>query len=744
MARIDELTSGVLQQGLNAGRFVGFGMIRLGRAGVGINPTLAENIQHFRSGTGLGATSPQRATPNMFAVGDTAGVQFIASSGGAVLETRFVTVLQVYYDSSNRWNIVVDLNPGNSDADIPAGTHNSRYQFITGMNLGAGEVTSTRNFNFDAGLTITNFRNVPFLGTDENGVVVAGMGGAFIYEQNVFPGDTDSSLSGTDADGREPTQGDFWINPSTLSVSAPGTAVYAPVIRVAPAVPAGSPANFVAYGGGPNVAIDASGIGIYNIEISHNRNSQVSPALGVASNPLVLAWRSGDAGAWTELSATVDSSPNGNQQRVRVANSIPFADYAAIPDGAQIGYRVSTRPGAVTEFEAGTYIYNGTEWRLLNRDTSTAALSDSYVTGGSTRINLAAGDVELVLNRNGGLGEATPIDLNVAPAYLQLPGDLTKTLPEHQPPVDIGEVGEVLRVVSVGGSHPGRGLAWDTVSSTISVTQEGDSAITGIDNVIFDNRHFDIRDLGSGDVEVVLTASAAGGGAGFQDEGAAVESPNPDTVEVGNGLTLTATNVGMVGETAKIDALDVTIIGSSGSANLNQLNVYSAPAIPPTFAYTFPDIMSSGSSPVRLIHSGDFLIMRNTNPTQAVTVLHSSRGVTHRINNVEEDLVIDPGEVITLVYSEDGNRTGESAETWIITHRTGAANVARWYTHTQTMAENSWTVNHNLGNTRPVITVYDDSGEVIIPDSITITNENSLAISFPGTTTVAGAVTIIG
>jgi hypothetical protein len=64
------------------------------------------------------------------------------------------------------------------------------------------------------------------------------------------------------------------------------------------------------------------------------------------------------------------------------------------------------------------------------------------------------------------------------------------------------------------------------------------------------------------------------------------------------------------------------------------------------------------------------------------------------------------------------------------------------YIHTQSIASNSWTVNHNLGTSLPIITVYDSSSNVIIPQEITSTSTSSLSITFPisltGFASVAG------
>ena len=203
----------------------------------------------------------------------------------------------------------------------------------------------------------------------------------------------------------------------------------------------------------------------------------------------------------------------------------------------------------------------------------------------------------------------------------------------------------------------------------LSVTEEGSAAITDITNITFDNRHFTVVDRSAGNAEIILTASAASGGASVQNVSGSTEAPDPATIIAGGGLSLTVTDEGSITETARIDGLDVTLIGSAGAANINQLNVYSSPAGSGR-SYTLPNVMSSGSSPQRIIGDGDFLVLKNASTTSDVTILTSALGVTHTIDGESGNIVLSPGEILTLVYSESGARNGSSGETWVTTHRT--------------------------------------------------------------------------
>jgi len=64
--------------------------------------------------------------------------------------------------------------------------------------------------------------------------------------------------------------------------------------------------------------------------------------------------------------------------------------------------------------------------------------------------------------------------------------------------------------------------------------------------------------------------------------------------------------------------------------------------------------------------------------------------------------------------------------------------------HTQTLANVTWSFAHNLGIERPVITVYDDANQVIIPEGIDGIDSNNIEIYFPisqlGYATAVGGV----
>jgi len=74
----------------------------------------------------------------------------------------------------------------------------------------------------------------------------------------------------------------------------------------------------------------------------------------------------------------------------------------------------------------------------------------------------------------------------------------------------------------------------------------------------------------------------------------------------------------------------------------------------------------------------------------------------------------------------------------------GAGAEGRTYVHPQLAASTTWTVNHNLNEYNPAITVYDINNNVIVPATITSTTSNQIVVTFPSAQTGKVSVTVGG
>jgi len=65
------------------------------------------------------------------------------------------------------------------------------------------------------------------------------------------------------------------------------------------------------------------------------------------------------------------------------------------------------------------------------------------------------------------------------------------------------------------------------------------------------------------------------------------------------------------------------------------------------------------------------------------------------------------------------------------------------YVHDQTSSSNTWTITHNLNTGSPIVQVYDDSGNMIIPGSVEPTSNNVIVIEF-NTSQLGRAIVMFG
>jgi len=63
------------------------------------------------------------------------------------------------------------------------------------------------------------------------------------------------------------------------------------------------------------------------------------------------------------------------------------------------------------------------------------------------------------------------------------------------------------------------------------------------------------------------------------------------------------------------------------------------------------------------------------------------------------------------------------------------------YVHEQTSTATTWTITHNLGEENVILQVYNDSNEMIIPDTVTPTDTNEIVMTF--NTAIAGRAIIM-
>lgn len=64
------------------------------------------------------------------------------------------------------------------------------------------------------------------------------------------------------------------------------------------------------------------------------------------------------------------------------------------------------------------------------------------------------------------------------------------------------------------------------------------------------------------------------------------------------------------------------------------------------------------------------------------------------------------------------------------------------YTHTQTSASTTWTIDHNLNTTSPIVQVYDGTTQkLIIPDDVEVTSNNQVVVTLSNA--ITGRATVM-
>jgi len=95
--------------------------------------------------------------------------------------------------------------------------------------------------------------------------------------------------------------------------------------------------------------------------------------------------------------------------------------------------------------------------------------------------------------------------------------------------------------------------------------------------------------------------------------------------------------------------------------------------------------------------------------------------------------VDDIREVITNEYTGSVNITGSVTATSFVGDGSGLTNITvdQSATIKQTFTGTTWVVSHNLDAANPIVQAYDNDDYQIVPQSIRITDNDTVTITFP-------------
>ena len=369
MATIDTLTSRVLTQDLSIGFSPGVFLTR-----IGVTPGQSSSqFQRFRGYL----TTSGRVDWDNFSNRNPVFVNIINREEGTddVIRTDFVRVVNITIQviAGNSYGVVdVDYAPGEVGTFTAAPNVREFRYSIRSEDIADGEITSHRNFNFDSTVTLTGLSNVATLGTDSGGRIIVGRGGGNVTEGTSFP--------------TSPNVGDIHIQTTDIPAftnsgfvqlfrPAPDDATPILLSRRCPDSDTSCATNGVAY--------DFSNLGYGEIQIDFGNRNNLTPALGVAGNPLELGWRprlSTADSEWMSLGTTIDSSPSRTfRVRIAAADAAAFdSQFNGVSLFAQLGYRANA-PINNAARPAGTYVYGGDDgsgnpdWNQISTNSSSSS-----------------------------------------------------------------------------------------------------------------------------------------------------------------------------------------------------------------------------------------------------------------------------------------------------------------------------------------------------------------------------------
>ena len=565
---INELTTGVLTQAISAGGSLFTNQL----AGYQDRGAVSGNvlIRDFRTRNAISFTQAQSICNALMQDAGTRVWELHAENAAEeVIETFNFTVTPgsvEFFDHgpggvpSRRYRCLFQINMTDFEeaASIwPTDTVTDSFE-VTREQQFNRDITSHRNFNFNNTVTLDLIRNATQLGTNAAGMIVPSSDTPI---RITVESDNPGPMLGFPTN---PNRGDYHILEAQFTTTEGGIE---PLMTTN-----GDQVTFNTYIPAP-FSVGQSFSGFDNIAFSHGRGT-IDPPLGVAGQPVEVHYRQSASDPWILVGTTTDSSPNGNQLRVRFEEGADFGNI-------QLNWEAGFRSGSGTAgqmFDPGTYIFDGDGWIQISGNTSAG---DGVINGARFETLLSPttdfpnrGTTILSLTHSGSSSVVQTAVPDIWPNYLR-----TASLIDLDPsdgddsyraaPAEIGAAGQVLRVEGTGAAAR---LVWGNPSSSSLAIENSEADILSSTGVInFDDDAFDVTVDGtvSDQVNVIFTyplnVDVPGVTTGIED------FPNVRRLQIGDGLTFTPTLLdpldlggGFLG-TLSVAGATITVEGNDGN-----------------------------------------------------------------------------------------------------------------------------------------------------------------------------------
>ena len=145
------------------------------------------------------------------------------------------------------------------------------------------------------------------------------------------------------------------------------------------------------------------------------------------------------------------------------------------------------------------------------------------------------------------------------------------------------------------------------------------------------------------------------------------------------------------------------------------------------------------TSPTERLHVDGNLLVTGRITAEEFHTEFVSASIIYQSGSTQFGNSLDDTHIFTGSLRVNGSITGslygtaswaENAQTATLALTASSFSGQNFATFTQSVASTTWTFNHNLNFRTPVITVYDNSYQVVVPDSIQGTSDNQSVITF--------------
>ena len=249
---------------------------------------------------------------------------------------------------------------------------------------------------------------------------------------------------------------------------------------------------------------------------------------------------------------------------------------------------------------------------------------------------------------------------------------------------------------------------------------------------LFDSGHGGMAGFSSY-VNVNSVYGAANRGWEFHDDNANVTRVGIDSltglIKTQGGVSGSSTSTGSFGSVHTTGRVGVGTTAPNSSIHVNASDQYSLIRFTNSGASTGGQFGFTNADAYVWNNEGSGKVILGTNSTARLTITHDAKvgintGAPTKALTVTGDISAS-GDFITTSTGSFGriNATRVSASKYV-------GQIGSRFVHSQTSDSATWVINHNIGHKYPVVTVYDDSDQMILPQNGVANDSDTFTLTF--------------